>query len=201
MQPQRGGGQRPSATATSSCSPATSRPPSGSCGAATTCSSRSASTAIARASRPIIAGPLYCQGRYDEAERFAAIVGGDGLGGDIWSQILFRATRAKVLAQEGRYDEAAALGAAALEIVERTDLARSPRRRAARPRRGAAPRRPPGRAAAADRGGARAVRAEGKRRLGGAGADADRARRSRSPRRRAAGAISGSSGRGSSGGT
>jgi tetratricopeptide (TPR) repeat protein len=41
---------------------------------------------------------------------------------DTWSQVLFRATRAKLLAGQGRHDEAADLGDAAVAIAERTDL-------------------------------------------------------------------------------
>ncbi len=70
----------------------------------------------------LVSRVLHREGRPEEAERFAAIVEATSSEDDIWSQVLFRLTRARVLADEGRVAEAEAVGREALATVERTDL-------------------------------------------------------------------------------
>ena len=65
---------------------------------------------------------LHRQGRLDEAERFAAIAESTASEHDIWSQVLYRLTRARALADSNRPTEAEALAREALASVERTDL-------------------------------------------------------------------------------
>jgi len=69
-----------------------------------------------------LARALYELGRYDEAERYTRTSEATASEDDTWSQVLFRATRAKLLAGQGQHDEAAELGDAAVAIAERTDL-------------------------------------------------------------------------------
>ena len=65
---------------------------------------------------------LHRLGRLEEAERFAAIVEATASEDDIWSQVLFRLTRARVLADSNRFADAETVGREALATVERTDL-------------------------------------------------------------------------------
>jgi len=69
-----------------------------------------------------LAKALYEQERYDEAERFTELSEEAAAGDDTWSQVLFRTTRAKVLARRGAHDDAHALAVEALAVVEQTDL-------------------------------------------------------------------------------
>ncbi len=70
---------------------------------------------------------LHRQGRREEAERFAAIVEETASEQDIWSQVLFRLTRARVLADLGRVAEAEAVAREALATVEQHRPPRAPR--------------------------------------------------------------------------
>ena len=65
---------------------------------------------------------LHRLGRAREAEEFAAIVEATASEDDIWSQVLFRLTRTRVLADSGRIGDAEAICRDALARVERTDL-------------------------------------------------------------------------------
>ena len=64
---------------------------------------------------------LYRQGRYDEAERFAAEAVQLASADDYVSQNRSRGVRAKVLARRGESAEAERLAREAVEIVARTD--------------------------------------------------------------------------------
>ena len=65
---------------------------------------------------------LHRQGRLEEAERFAAIVEDTASEEDIWSQVLFRLTRARVFADLGQVTQAENAAREALATVETTDL-------------------------------------------------------------------------------
>jgi predicted ATPase/class 3 adenylate cyclase len=69
-----------------------------------------------------LARPLYAQGRYEEAERFTRLSEETAADDDPWSQVLFRTTRAKVLARRELHAEAEVLATEALALVEETDL-------------------------------------------------------------------------------
>jgi len=69
-----------------------------------------------------LARALYAQGRYDEAERFTRLSEETAAEEDTWSQVLFRATRAKVLARRGADSEARELVTRMLALVDETDL-------------------------------------------------------------------------------
>jgi class 3 adenylate cyclase/tetratricopeptide (TPR) repeat protein len=68
-----------------------------------------------------LARAIYAQGRYEEAERFTEISEELDGRGDIASQIGWRATRAKVLAQRHDFEHAESLAREAAAIAERTD--------------------------------------------------------------------------------
>jgi DNA-binding SARP family transcriptional activator len=69
-----------------------------------------------------LAAVAYAQGRYDEAETLTRECEEACRPNDIHSQIMWRAIRAKVLAQRGLYDEAERLGREALTLAERGDF-------------------------------------------------------------------------------
>ncbi|MBA2462344.1 MAG: AAA family ATPase [Actinobacteria bacterium] len=70
----------------------------------------------------LLARTLHAQGRSEEAERFSRLVEETASEHDLWSQVLYRLTRAMVLAGAGREIEAEEIAREALSIVERTDL-------------------------------------------------------------------------------
>lgn len=70
----------------------------------------------------LLSRTLQAQGRLDEAEHFARLVEGTASDHDIWSQVLVRLTRARVVADRGRGAEAEMIARDALAVVERTDL-------------------------------------------------------------------------------
>jgi tetratricopeptide (TPR) repeat protein len=70
----------------------------------------------------LLSRAIHRQGRLEEAERFAEIVEATASEHDIWSQVLFRLTRARVLADKGRAAEAEAVARDALASVAQTDL-------------------------------------------------------------------------------
>ena len=65
---------------------------------------------------------LYARGDYEEAERFSRASADAAADDDVLSQVLWRTTRAKVLARRGEVAAAEALVREALELVEATDL-------------------------------------------------------------------------------
>jgi tetratricopeptide (TPR) repeat protein len=69
----------------------------------------------------LLARALYLQGRYDEAEEFVR-AGEEALfPNDVWAQITFRGTRAKLLAQRGALAEAEQAARAGVELSRETD--------------------------------------------------------------------------------
>ena len=94
----------PSATATSSGSPATSRPPSAPCGRGFEELEHLGELGSRASVAALVSRILHRQGRLEEAERFAAIVEDTASEDDIWSQVLFRLTRARVFADSGQVD-------------------------------------------------------------------------------------------------
>jgi class 3 adenylate cyclase len=68
-----------------------------------------------------LAVALAGQGRFDEAERFAAIAEELATADDVVSQALWRSVRARVLAQDARLDEALVLADEAVDLLAATD--------------------------------------------------------------------------------
>ena len=64
----------------------------------------------------------YNQGRYEEAERFTRVCEESAPEGDISAQVLWRLTRAKVVARQGRIAEAERLARDAVALAEETDF-------------------------------------------------------------------------------
>jgi predicted ATPase/class 3 adenylate cyclase len=69
----------------------------------------------------LLADAIYAQGRYEEAERFTRLSEELAASDDIASQFLWRSIRAKVLAREGRFDQAKGLAREAVSLAEETD--------------------------------------------------------------------------------
>ena len=132
--------------------------------------------------RPTVAAYLAAavanQGRYEEADRFAALAAELASEDDVTSQAMWRSVRARVLVREGKVEEADRAGGRRRRAARGKRRDRPAGRRAPGPERGA---RPSGSAGtppnARPRGGDRALRAEGKR--GGGGGRARRTRRAR----------------------
>ena len=70
----------------------------------------------------ILAEAVYRQGRYDEAERLAQASEESAGTEDVYSNVLWRSVRAKVLARRGRVEEAERLARAAVALAEATDF-------------------------------------------------------------------------------
>jgi class 3 adenylate cyclase/tetratricopeptide (TPR) repeat protein len=68
-----------------------------------------------------LARALYEQGRYDEADHFAAVCRDVAADDDLVSQILWRSVHAKILARRGEHEEAEMLARAAFHIAEATE--------------------------------------------------------------------------------
>jgi tetratricopeptide (TPR) repeat protein len=71
---------------------------------------------------PDLGEALYAQGRYDEALRLSEEVERITIEGDVDPEVLWRQLRAKVLARQGRHDEAEALALDAVRRAARTDF-------------------------------------------------------------------------------
>jgi class 3 adenylate cyclase/tetratricopeptide (TPR) repeat protein len=69
-----------------------------------------------------LARTLHAEGQFAEADRFARHVEETASEHDTWSQVLYRLTRARLLADAGRVSEAEVVARGALAIVETTDL-------------------------------------------------------------------------------
>jgi class 3 adenylate cyclase/tetratricopeptide (TPR) repeat protein len=69
-----------------------------------------------------LAGVLYAQGRYEEAEEFARMSELAATPGDLGPQMMLRGVRAKVLARLGRLRDAEALAREAVALGEKTDF-------------------------------------------------------------------------------
>jgi predicted ATPase/class 3 adenylate cyclase len=70
----------------------------------------------------LLAHALCALGEYDEADHFSRVCEDDAVEGDVFSQVLWRSARAKVLARRGEADAAEAVAREAVAITERTDL-------------------------------------------------------------------------------
>jgi class 3 adenylate cyclase/tetratricopeptide (TPR) repeat protein len=68
-----------------------------------------------------LAEALYRQGRYADADTFAAFSAKVAAADDLATQVMWREVRAKLLAREGRFDEAESLGREAVELSQRSD--------------------------------------------------------------------------------
>ena len=69
----------------------------------------------------MLAQAIYAQGRYDQAEKFVRISKDAAASDDIASQVIWRSTLAKVLANRDKTEEAEALAREAVEMSEETD--------------------------------------------------------------------------------
>ena len=70
----------------------------------------------------LLAHTLHAEGELDEAEAFSRIAEDATAPSDVFSQVLWRAARAKIHARRGALPEAEALAREAVALVERTDL-------------------------------------------------------------------------------
>jgi tetratricopeptide (TPR) repeat protein len=70
----------------------------------------------------ILAEAIYAQGRYDEAERFTQITEQTAGAEDVYSHVLWRSVRAKVLAQRGDTLAALRLAQASAALADSTDF-------------------------------------------------------------------------------
>jgi tetratricopeptide (TPR) repeat protein len=68
-----------------------------------------------------LARTLYALERYDEADQFCSASESAAAAEDVVSQVIWRGTRAKILARQGRVDEAEALVREAVRQVSQTD--------------------------------------------------------------------------------
>ena len=68
-----------------------------------------------------LAGVLYAQARYAEADEYSHVAEGHAAPDDIYTQVLWRTARAKVVAQQGDPALAERLAQEAVELVSRTD--------------------------------------------------------------------------------
>jgi predicted ATPase/class 3 adenylate cyclase len=78
--------------------------------------------ALLSTSAALLAQAIYVQGRTDEAERFCGVSERTAAIDDLSTQVMWRSVRAKILARQGRGEEAIALAREAVRLVERTDL-------------------------------------------------------------------------------
>jgi len=78
-------------------------------------------TGFLSTSAVILAHALYAQGRYDEAEEYARLAEETAAPGDVASQMGWRSARAKILARQGRLEEAEPLAQEAARIARGTD--------------------------------------------------------------------------------
>jgi tetratricopeptide (TPR) repeat protein len=70
----------------------------------------------------MLAQALYAQGRLPEADELCRAAAGAGAADDIVTQVIWRGVKAKILAREGRCEEAEALAREAVALMEPTDL-------------------------------------------------------------------------------
>jgi ATP/maltotriose-dependent transcriptional regulator MalT len=73
-------------------------------------------------SAALLAHALYAQNELDEAERFTRLSEDAAASEDVFSQVLWRAVRAKIRARRGELAEAEAMGREAVALVEKTDM-------------------------------------------------------------------------------
>ena len=70
----------------------------------------------------LLARATYAQECYQEAERFCWVSERTAASEDVWTQVISRGVRAKILARQCRIDEAEALAHDAVRLVAQTDL-------------------------------------------------------------------------------
>jgi tetratricopeptide (TPR) repeat protein len=70
----------------------------------------------------ILAEAVYAQGRYDEVEPFLKMCEETAGSEDVYSQVLLRSIRAKLLARQGSTEGAERLGREAVAVAEPTDF-------------------------------------------------------------------------------
>ncbi|MGH2695812.1 MAG: adenylate/guanylate cyclase domain-containing protein, partial [Actinomycetota bacterium] len=68
-----------------------------------------------------LAQAVYEQGRFEEAQRYAAVSEEAGASDDVATQLLVRGLRAKLAAQRGSFEEAEALARTAVELAGTTE--------------------------------------------------------------------------------
>jgi predicted ATPase/class 3 adenylate cyclase len=73
-------------------------------------------------SAALLGHALYAQNELDEAERFTRLSEDAAASEDVFSQVLWRAVRAKIRARRGELAEAEALARQAVALVEKTDM-------------------------------------------------------------------------------
>jgi hypothetical protein len=69
----------------------------------------------------LLAAALYGEGRYEEAESFTHVSESAARRDDVWPQVIYRGTRAKLMARRGD-PEAEALAREAVALADRTDV-------------------------------------------------------------------------------
>src|SRR6185503_5148834 len=72
--------------------------------------------ALHSTSAAMLAQAIYMQGRIDEAERFCAVSERTAATDDLSTQVMWRSVRAKILARQGRGEEALALAREAVRL-------------------------------------------------------------------------------------
>jgi predicted ATPase/class 3 adenylate cyclase len=70
----------------------------------------------------LLARAIFAQGREQEAERYAERGAELAATGDLFTQVLLRGVRARILAKRGRVDEGEALAREAVKLAERSDF-------------------------------------------------------------------------------
>ncbi|HEU0086347.1 MAG TPA: hypothetical protein VFQ77_01620, partial [Pseudonocardiaceae bacterium] len=70
----------------------------------------------------MLAQALYMQGHYVEAEAECTVSETTTAAEDMWTQVMWRGVRAKILARQGRGIDAEALAREAVRLAEPTDL-------------------------------------------------------------------------------
>ncbi len=70
----------------------------------------------------MLAQAIHAQGRYQEADAFCLVSEETAAPEDFSTQVMWRGVRAKLLARQGRLDEAAALAREAVRLAEPTDM-------------------------------------------------------------------------------
>jgi DNA-binding SARP family transcriptional activator len=73
----------------------------------------------------MLAQAVYAQGRYDEADKLAQDAERSARPNDVHSHIIWRGTRAKVLARRGQFEAAESLAREAVEFAEQSDFLHS----------------------------------------------------------------------------
>ena len=70
----------------------------------------------------LLARAAYAHENYGKAERFCSVSEGTTASEDVWTQVMWRGVRARILARQDRIDEAEAVAREAVRLVAQTDL-------------------------------------------------------------------------------